>query len=163
VLVAQLPKLDQVVAARREVARQLRAALADVDGLRLPGDPGHGEHSWWKFALRVDANVIRGGAPALGKRMQASGVACVPRYIQKPAFECALFQDWAASPVTALPLQNNPRQRGPMPPFVRADYPGAVRGLEHVLVLPINERYTAEHVRHVAAVIRTAAQELQHA
>ena len=163
VAVAQLPKLDEVVAARRAVADRLRAELAGVPGLLLPGDPEHGLHSWWKFAFRVDADAVPGGAVALGQRMQQAGVACVPRYVQKPAFECELFQDWSRSPVSWLPLQHNPRRHGPMPPFVRADYPGAVRGLEQVIVLPINERYRERHVQHVAKAIRAAIGALQHA
>src|SRR5262245_42303946 len=75
VLVAQLPKLDDVVARRRAVAAALRDALAGVRGLTLPDDPPHGTHSYWKFAFQVDAAAIPGGAPALGKRMQTAGVA----------------------------------------------------------------------------------------
>ncbi len=163
VATAQLPKLDWVVARRRGVALALRHALQDITGLHLPTDPKHGTHSYWKFAFFVDPQVVEGGAQALGKRMQAAGVACTPRYIQKPAFECALFQDWRRSPVTWLPLQHNPRRDAPMPLFVRNDYPGAVQALEQVVVLPINERYRPEHIAAVATVIRTAAAELQHA
>lgn len=158
----QLPKLDGVVASRRQVAARLRAALADVPGLRLPDDPPHGTHSYWKFAFGVDANQVPGGASALGKRMQSAGVACAPRYIQKPAFACALFRDWSQSPVTWLPLQHNPRRHGPQPPFRAADYPGAAAALERVVVLPINERYEPRHVEYVAGVIRAAVQGLAH-
>lgn len=161
IVLAQLPKLDWVVRRRREVAAALRLGLADVPGLRLPDDPNRGTHAWWKFAFGVDASRIAGGALALGKRMQAAGIACVPRYIQKPAFECALFQDWRRSPVTWLPLQQNPRGAGPQPPFARAHYPGAVRALEQVVVLPLNERYLPEHVDRVTAAIAGAVQELR--
>lgn len=161
VAVAQLPKLDGVVAARRAVAAALQRELAPVDGLGLPHDPEAGAHSWWKFAFRVDPARVPGGALALGKRMQQAGIACVPRYVQKPAFECELFRDWSRSPVTWLPLQHNPRRDRPQPLFVRADYPGACEGLEHVVVLPINERYTDAHVRMVATGIAAAAAELR--
>ncbi len=164
VAIAQLPKLDGVVDARRAVAAALRAQLVDVPGLVLPHDPQHGTHSWWKFAFHVDGDVVPGGAVALGRAMQQAGVACVPRYVQKPAFECELFRDWSRSPVTWLPLQHNPRllqQAAAM--FDRRDFPGAARGLDRVVVLPINERYTTAHVDHVARTIRAAVQGLQHA
>jgi dTDP-4-amino-4,6-dideoxygalactose transaminase len=161
VAVAQLPKLDGVVAARRAVAAALQRELAAVPGLVLPADPAEGTHSWWKFAFRVDPAQVPGGALALGKRMQQAGIACVPRYVQKPAFECELFRDWRASPVTWLPLQHNERRHRPQPLFVRDDYPGACEGLEHVVVLPINERYTDAHVRTVATAIAAAAAELR--
>ncbi len=163
VAVAQLPKLDAVVARRREVAAQLRAALRDVPGLVLPQDPARGTHSYWKFAFFVDPHQVPGGARALGKRMQGDGVACAPNYIQKPAFECELFRDWRQSPVTWLPLQQNARATGPQPPFTSAGYPGALQALDSVIVLPINERYEPVHIAHVAAVIRAGVQGLAHA
>jgi hypothetical protein len=101
----------------------------------------------------VDPLLIHGGAVELGRRLQARGISCAPRYIQKPAFECALFLDWQASPVTALPLSCNP-DRDSRQPFHRGDYPGAVRGLERVIVLPINELYSERDIRFVADTIR---------
>lgn len=163
VALAQIGKLDQVVARRRAVAADLRAALAGVPGLSLPSDPPWGTHSYWKFAFHVDAGIVPGGAVALGQRMQAAGIACVPRYVQKPAFECELFRHWRRSAVSWQPLQHNPRGAAPGPLFDRRDFPGAVRALDTVVVLPINERYTGLHVRHVADRIRAAAAELQHA
>jgi dTDP-4-amino-4,6-dideoxygalactose transaminase len=162
VATAQLPKLDGVVAARRAAAGALRRRLAAVPGLLLPADPEHGTHAFWRFAFQVDPAVVPGGAAALGRRMQAAGIACAPRYIQKPAFACALFADWRASPATWLPLQHNPRRDRPQAMFDRADFPGVERGLERVIVLPLNERYTDAHVAHVAAVIAAAVAELRH-
>lgn len=161
VALAQLRKLEWVVQRRREVAAAISAALADVRGLVLPRDPEGGRHSWWKYAFFVDASSIQGGAVALGKRMRDRGVFCVPRYIQKPAFECQLFQDWSASPVSWMPLQHNPRRDQPQPLFHRKDYPGAVAALESVIVLPVNELYTRDHVAHVAEVIRSEAEALR--
>lgn len=162
VATAQLPKLDEVVAARRSAARALRSRLAAVPGLLLPADPEHGTHAFWRFAFQVDPDLVPGGAAALGRRMQAAGIACAPRYIQKPAFACALFADWRSSPVTWLPLQHNPRRDRPQAMFDRADFPGVERGLERVIVLPLNERYTDAHVSHLAAVIAAAVAELRH-
>lgn len=157
---AQLPKLDGVVAARRAVAAALRERLVGLRGLGCPADPPHGAHSYWKFALRVDAAAVPGGAVALGKRLRDRGIACVPRYIQKPAFECQLFRDWRQSPVMALPLGQNPRGLTTGPLFDRSAFPGALAGLEQVVVLPINERYRPEHVQTVASAIHTAHREL---
>lgn len=162
VATAQLPKLDDVVAARRAAAAALRRHLAGVPGLALPGDPPHGTHAFWRFAFHVDPDLVPGGAAALGRRMQGAGIACAPRYIQKPAFACALFADWRASPVLWLPLQHNPRRDHPQPLFDRAAFPGTLAGLDRVIVLPLNERYTDAHIAHVAAAIADAVEELRH-
>ena len=162
VAIAQLKKLDWVVQRRREVAAQLTAGLRDVPGLTLPSDPIGGRHSWWKYAFFVDPQLVDGGAVELGKRMKDHGVFCVPRYIQKPAFECQLFQDFSASPVTRMPLEHNPRRKLPQPLFHRMDYPGTVQALERVIVLPINELYAKKHVDYVVQVIREQARVLAH-
>jgi len=157
---AQLPKLEEVIAHRRMVAADLRSRLEGLPGIRCPDDPAGGRHVYWKWSFLVDDQVVCGGAVELGARMRAQGVACAPRYVQKPAFECDVFQRWRAHPVSSLPLLQNPRSQTSGPLFDRADYPGAVRGLEQVVVLPINERYRPHHVEQVAAAIREAHREL---
>ena len=160
---AQLPKLDEIVARRRMVAQSLSDLLGGLDGIRCPSDPPDGRHAYWKWSFLVDDQVVCGGAVELGARMRALGVACAPRYVQKPAFECQVFTDWRAHPVSSLPLQHNPRGAADGPLYSRADYPGAVRGLEQVVVLPINERYRPHHVAQVADAIRAAHKELTRA
>ncbi|HEU4419285.1 MAG TPA: UDP-N-acetylglucosamine 2-epimerase (non-hydrolyzing) [Planctomycetota bacterium] len=157
VALAQLDKLEWVLQRRREVAGLLSAALAGIAGVSTPVVSPGTEHAWWRYAIMIDPAIVRGGAFELGKRIKDRGVACVPRYIQKPAFECGLFADWNASPVTALPLRSADGVVRPQPVYRRSDYPGAVQALDRVIVLPINEHYTPEHVRFVAAVIREEA------
>ena len=163
VALPQLQKLPWVLARRRAIAAAITAGLLSVPGLRLPSEPEGGAHSWWKYAFFVDANAIDGGAVALGARMKARGVFCAPRYVQKPAFECALFRDFTAHPVTRMPLEHNPRRHAAQPMFSRSDYPGAVAALESVVVLPIDELYEAQHIEHVCAVIREEAKALSRA
>jgi perosamine synthetase len=157
---AQLPKLDEVIAHRRMIAADLHSRLSNLAGIYCPQDPDSGKHSYWKFAFRVNAELVKGGAVALGSRMRDAGIICAPRYVQKPAFECQLFRDWRNSPVTAMPLSNNPRGKSNQPLFDRSDYPGAIDGLEQVVVLPINERYRPHHIETVANAIQKAHQEL---
>lgn len=157
---AQLPKLDEVVAHRRMIAADLATKLSDLDGIACPTDPANGRHSYWKFAFRVDEKVLKGGAVALGARMREAGVACMPRYVQKPAFECQLFVEWRKSPVTSLPLLQNPRGQQEGVLFERGNYPGSISGLEQVVVLPINERYRPDHVATVAQAVRNAHEDI---
>jgi dTDP-4-amino-4,6-dideoxygalactose transaminase len=157
---AQLPKLDEVIAHRRMIAADLHSRLHGLAGIRCPDDPDNGQHVYWKWSFLVDAEVVPGGAVALGARMREQGIACAPRYVQKPAFECQLFRDWRSHPVSSLPLQHNPRGTTDGPLFDRSQYPGSIRGLEQVVVLPINERYRPHHVEKVADAIRRCHQEL---
>ena len=163
VALGQLRKLSWVIQRRREVAAGITAGLTGIKGLTLPSDPEGGRCSWWKYAFFVDSDVIEGGAVSLGQKMRDNGVFCVPRYIQKPAFECQLFTDFNASPVSAMPFMNSDRRQQPQPLFDRQDYPGTVRALERVVVLPINELYTQQHIDYVTSVIRSQTEVLAHA
>ncbi|MFM1871199.1 MAG: hypothetical protein RL398_621 [Planctomycetota bacterium] len=161
VLVAQLRRLDDVIARRREVAQWLRDRLAGVPGLGLPVDPPCGRHVYWKFAIDVDPAQIPGGAVALGRGLLDQGIACAPRYVQKPAYACELFREWRRHPVTRLPLEHNPRGRSDAPWPPPDGLPGALEALERVLVLPLNERYLPQHCDRVADALRRRVEELR--
>jgi dTDP-4-amino-4,6-dideoxygalactose transaminase len=157
VAVAQLPKLEEVVHQRQEMAAKLTSALEGVPGIETPWVDEKAEHTWWKYCLRVDGEVIRGGAPGLGKLLKERGIASAPRYIQKPAFQCAIFRDqktfgksrWPFTLAQAEALDYSP-----------ARFPGTFAALESVLVLPWNERYTEEHIDYLTSCIREAVSRL---
>jgi dTDP-4-amino-4,6-dideoxygalactose transaminase len=53
----QLTKLDAMVAERRRLADVYRAALADVRGLCLPGDPPHGTTNYQSYVVRLEDDL----------------------------------------------------------------------------------------------------------
>jgi hypothetical protein len=81
------------------------------------------------------------------------GVNSVPRYIQKPAFMCEIFQKQRTFGNSRYPftlarpdaLDYNPNR-----------YPCAFTALDDILVLPWNERYTDENVDYISKSIYTA-------
>ncbi len=160
VAVAQLGKLDRMIARRIEMAERLTAALAGVRGVAAPKLTPGGRDSYWKYPLRVDPAVIQGGADALGAKLKAAGVFCVPRYIQKPAFECQILRDRVTFGKSKFPFEGPHRADEPPIVYDRAETPGTTDALARVVVLPWNERYDPEHVDWIAGVIRTAAAEL---
>jgi dTDP-4-amino-4,6-dideoxygalactose transaminase len=114
-------------------------------------------HSFWKYCLRVDPDVVEGGSPALGKELAALGIASAPRYIQKPAFVCEIFQKRRTFGDSQFPFT---LARPEAVDYERARFPGVYSGLERILVLPWNENYTDEHVRHIANAVSEAAHRL---
>src|SRR5262249_25154853 len=82
--VAQLEKLDRAVAVRRARAHELDEALSSEPGIAVPRVRAGSAHSYWRYCLTVDPGLVAGGTVALGERLRAAGVACLPRYIQKP-------------------------------------------------------------------------------
>ncbi len=157
VAVAQLPKLAGVAGRRKAAAERLTAQLRDLPGIATPHVAAKAEHSYWKYALRVDANVVADGAVGLAAALKGREIASAPRYIQKPAFQCEVFQKRRTFGKSHWPFD---LARPQALDYSRERFPGTFAALESVLVLPWNERYTDEHVDYVARSIRQAAERL---
>ncbi|MBM4259296.1 MAG: DegT/DnrJ/EryC1/StrS family aminotransferase [Deltaproteobacteria bacterium] len=158
VAVGQLPKLATVVENRRTMAALFTARLQGLVGIDTPWVDARNIHTYWKYCLRVDGEKVPGGAVALGRLLGEQGIASAPRYIQKPAFRCALFQRQQTFGTSRYPFTLA------RPEAVNYDadrYPGTFTALEHVLVLPWNEKYTIAHVEALATAIRHAVTRLQ--
>ncbi|MHB8146351.1 MAG: DegT/DnrJ/EryC1/StrS family aminotransferase [Vulcanimicrobiaceae bacterium] len=154
---AQMRKLERNIAVRRERAEELTELLRLVPGIGTPVIPVRGVHSYWKYAIRIDAQIYPGGPPAFAKLLRDSNVTSVPRYIQKPSFMCEVFQKRRTFGNSEFPFSI---ARPQAVDYRLERFPGTIEGLAHVLVLPLNERYTYEHVRYVADAVAGAAQEL---
>ena len=152
---AQLAKVKSTVVARQTTANQLTSLLKDVDGLTLPSTLPGCTHVYWKYPVIVDPAVIEGGSDAFGAELKKNGVFCAPRYIQKPAFECMVLRDRNTFGRSEWPFSLRPEIR-----YDRAEYPGTIQGLDRVVVLPWNEKYTEEHVEFISKVVREAAVKL---
>ncbi len=160
VALAQLDKLDGMIRRRIEMADRLTAAIAGLSGVATPRLTPGGRMTYWKYALRVDPQIVKGGADAFGAKLKAAGVFCVPRYIQKPAFECQVLRDRVTFGKSGFPFEGPHRAGEPPIVYDRADTPGTTDGLARVVVLPWNESYNPEHVEYIAQVVRDAAREL---
>jgi len=153
VALAQLDKLEGVVRRRRQMAARLTRLLQDVPGVATPWVAAGNEHVYWKYCLRVDPRVIRGGSPELGRRLKERGVASTPRYIQKPAFQCEVFRAQRTFGRSRWPFT---LARPEALDYSPARFPGTFEALERILVLPWNERYSEEIVDALAREIREA-------
>ena len=157
VLVAQLAKLDGVVECRVRTANSLTKKLQDMRGVETPHVGEKSLHTYWKYCLRIDDRVISEGAPGMAKLLKEKGIASAPRYIQKPAFMCEVFQKQRTFGTSNFPFN---LARPETVDYSRDKFPGTYEALNAVLVLPWNERYTDEHVEYIADAIRDAATRL---
>jgi dTDP-4-amino-4,6-dideoxygalactose transaminase len=159
VALAQLARLEGVVEARASAADKLTARLrAELPaGIETPLVTPQSTHTYWKYCLHVDASRIEGGAHAVARLLKEKGIASAPRYIQKPAFMCAVFQEQRTFGNSRFPFT---LARPEAVAYEAAKFPGTFRALDHILVLPWNERYTDEHVDYIAASIHEAARQL---
>ena len=157
VAVAQLPKLDGVVESRITAAARLTERLRGLRGIVTPRVSPRSVHTYWKYCLQVDGGRVVGGAVELGRRLKERGIASSPRYIQKPAFMCEVFQKQRTFGTSRYPFT---LARPEAVDYDAARFPGTFAGLEGVLVLPWTERYTDEHVDYIADSVREAAEQL---
>lgn len=154
VAVAQLAKLEEVVARRRRAADRLTVQLRGLQpGVETPLITPHSGHAYWKYCLHVDPDAINGGASGMARLLKEQGIASAPRYIQKPAFMCEVFQQQRTFGNSRYPFT---LARPAAVDYDRARFPGTFAALDHVLALPWNELYTDEHVDYIAAAIHEA-------
>ena len=157
VAAAQLPKLNSVVESRVATAAQLTEMLAGLPGIETPPTADRDRHTFWKYCPRIDSNIIRGGSPALGGALKESGIASAPRYIQKPAFQCQIFREQNTFGSSHWPFT---LARPEAVNYDPENFPGTFSGLEGILVLPWNEKYTDEHVEYIGNALIESVRKL---
>jgi dTDP-4-amino-4,6-dideoxygalactose transaminase len=156
VALAQMDKLDTSVSNRIAAAHCLTQKLASVEGIETPFVAPGAVHTYWKYCLRVDKSRIDGGALGLAAHLKARNITCAPRYIQKPAFMCQVFQQQRTLGDSRWPFT---LARPEVVPYRPERYPLTFAALDQILVLPWNENYTTEHVDYIAESVIAAARE----
>ena len=158
VALAQMDKLEEATAKRVAAAQWLTSRISDVAGIQAPRVHAGNAHTYWKYCLQVDSEAVPGGAVALGNKLKERRISCAPRYIQKPAFMCEVFRKRRTFGNSGFPFT---AARPEAVNYDSAAYPKTFAALEHILVLPWNERYTEEHLSYIAESIRESVYELQ--
>lgn len=157
VAVAQLAKLGEFVERRVKAAAQLTAGLNDLPGISTPAVDRRAKHTYWKYCLRVEGDRFEGGLEGLARGLRERDILCAPRYIQKPAFECQVLSQQRTFGNSRFPFT---LARPEAVDYRRERFPGTYEALASVLVLPLNEKYTDQHVAYVVDAIRDAVQQL---
>lgn len=151
VALAQLRKLEGMVAQRIRSAERLRERLDDVPGLSPVPVAESSRATYWKFPLLVDRDELGVGPDRLGEELKDLGVWNAPQYIRKPVFACRPFRE-RGRPDGALRAYST--YPDPPPPESLESYPGCRDGLARVLVLPWTERHEERHVDYIADQLR---------
>jgi perosamine synthetase len=157
VAVAQLDKLESVVRDRVATAEELSRRLQGLPGITTPRVPEGNTHTYWKYCLHVDGNVIRGGSVALAGFLKERQISCIPRYIQKPAFMCQVFRERRTFGNSQFPFT---LARPEAVDYDPARYPQTFAALDAILVLPWNENYEEQHIEYIATSISDAVSQL---
>lgn len=157
VTLAQLEKLKGSAEIRSRRAEELTERIRHIPGITpFPVYRG-AANVYWKYCLLVDPHVIPGGVVNLAKNLKTRGISSAPRYIQKPAFMCEIFQKRRTFGKSQFPFS---LARPEVLQYDREHYPQTFAGLDQTLVLPWNEKYTTEHVDYIATSLEEAVKEL---
>ena len=147
---AQLPKLEFSVRRRQQMAELLTKKLTELSGVILPKPTFGATHVYWKYSLIFEHDNVAEVAKFLREEYD---IASAPRYIQKPAFMCEVLRDQRTFGRSHWPYDDVSRGQEPPVDYDPAHFPGTMKGLANILVLPWNECYTEEHVNYIASAL----------
>ena len=150
VALAQLDRVEEVVRDRQSSARAFLQQISDVSGVFAQQIPAGATSVFWKVTLRIEPEIAGANVRQIGAHLKDHyGIACAPRYVQKPAFECEVLRDKRTLGASGWPIQD-----AQWPD--ESSLPGTYRALHNMLVLPWNENYSAAHVAYIAEALRAA-------
>jgi dTDP-4-amino-4,6-dideoxygalactose transaminase len=154
---AQLEKLPGIVERRRELASMLTGEIQHLSGIVPPVVYENARHVYWKYCLRTDDTLPASSVVEIAQLLKQRDIVTVPRYIQKPAFMCRVFQERRTFGNSGYPFT---LARGAALDYRPQRYPGTLAALERVLVVPWNDRYSEDDVSYIADGVRFAVERL---
>jgi dTDP-4-amino-4,6-dideoxygalactose transaminase len=155
---AQLSKLRPAVLRRRELALSLTARVEKMPDLIAPVVYDKAEHSYWKYCVRTGDGLEASAVLELARLLKEQDVLASPRYIQKPAFMCEVFQKRRTFGKSGFPFT---LARPEAVDYSAERFPGTLHALERILVIPWNDRYTQDDVDHIAGALEWALGRLE--
>jgi len=156
VALAQLPKLDFSVSQRKKMAKLMDEKIKDLKekGVASPEITKEGVHTYWKYCLNIDKDKLGSDVGEFAAKLKEGGIFSAPRYIQKPAFMCEVLKEKKTFGTSQFPYNLPSRDGDNNIDYDPDNFPGTMKALSQILVLPWNERYTEEHVEYIAEKVR---------
>lgn len=147
--VAQLRKLDSIVARRRAWCGALHERLSGLKGLHLPEVTPGCEPSWWFFMMRVEPDVLGANADDFAQALRKEGLPVGAHYIGQCVYEYPIFAEQSFFARGSHPCAEQPYGKGLCPT--------AEAILETAVMLSINEAYTDTDLDETAQAITRVA------
>lgn len=149
VALAQLQKLDDIVARRQAWCSQLSEQIGDLPGIDVPTITPGGEHSWWFYMMRVVPEQLGANADEFAAALQAEGLRASAHYIGQCVYSYPIFREHSAF------------ERG-YHPYMQRTYaaglcPQAEQILETCVVLSVNQAFTDLDLAESVAAVRKVA------
>jgi len=153
---AQLPKVRAVVEGRIAAGNRLTELLADIEGIEPAAITPGSEHSYWAYPLRTGSM----DGVEFGEALREEGVGNMPGYIGKPIYLCTealtAKKTYGSS---GFPFDSPYTDR--KIEYTEGMCPRTDEGLQRMLTLGINERFTEDDLQDVAGAVRKVARAMQ--
>ncbi|HET7815554.1 MAG TPA: DegT/DnrJ/EryC1/StrS family aminotransferase [Candidatus Baltobacteraceae bacterium] len=154
---AQLTKLEPAVERRRRLAAKLTRLLSDLPEVEPPVVYSGARHSYWKYCIRAGPALPADAVLEIARLLKERDIVSAPRYIQKPAFMCDVFQKQRTFGTSRFPFTlADPSAVD----YSKERFPGTFAALERILVIPWNDRYSEADVEYISDAIHDAVHAL---
>jgi perosamine synthetase len=151
VALAQLPKLDGVIADRRRWGRLLAELIDGAPGISFPVLPEGNVSSYWLFPVAVDTEQLGATIGQVTAAIAAEGIPASPGYVT-PLYLTPALAEGKTYGDSHFPFDS---------PYTSRSYRDYRPGLcpvaevmnDRMFTVPINEQYTEQDVRDIAEAI----------
>jgi dTDP-4-amino-4,6-dideoxygalactose transaminase len=155
VALAQLPKLDGVLASRRHAGHLLEDLLAGVPGISIPILPDGCESVYWLFPITVDTGALQATVGEVAAAISAEGIPVAPGYVM-PLYLTPALANGNTYGDSHFPFDSVYTSRS-FRDYQPGLCPVAEKMGDQMLTVAINERYTDNDVRDIATAITKVA------
>lgn len=146
VALAQLRKLDGIVARRRAWCGELNRRLRGLSGLILPTPAEGGDPSWWFYPMQVIPEELGADADTFAAALRAEGLPVGAHYIGVCVYEYPVFTEHSAFARGEHAYARQTYRKGLCPE--------AERVLRDIVMLSVNEAYTGDDLDQTEQAIR---------
>jgi dTDP-4-amino-4,6-dideoxygalactose transaminase len=155
VALAQLGKLDGVIADRQRAGTQLTELLADTPGISIPALPQNSASVFWLYPVNIDTAALGVSVQDFAAAVGAEGVGANPGYVT-PLYLTPALAEGNTFGDSHFPF-DSPYTSRSYTDFREGLCPNAEAMKSRMVTLAINERYFEDDVRDIATAIRKVA------
>lgn len=158
VALAQLRKLDGIVARRIRAAEIITGMVDGLPGVHPPTTYPDCQHVYWFYPLRVVEAELGASPRDFAAALSKEGIPAGAGYIGKPIFMYDLLRNKQVYGSSHFPWSLQPP--GQEVRYEAGECPGCEQALAEMVVLPCNERFTEEDACDIGRAVRKVAEGL---
>ncbi len=150
VALAQLEKVEGIVANRNRLGNQLDRLLEEIPGVTPQAVPGDCRHAHFLYLFKLNLDELRCSAREFSDALCAEGVPNTPHLITggRPVYLYDIFQKRSAFPGTTFPFSASDGRAGRV--YSEGDCPVAEDAFTRWITMNIYEHYTEIDIAEIA-------------